>query len=405
MHRIELTQDIQDYILSSFERGESCFLFAISQHDLSTNSSIHDILGQLPSQILRGAPQLPTIHEAGLLRDQLSTVLSLEEHPDPPIQQQQSAHDSMELNSNFEASVGATATALEHIEEKASELFYAWNSEDSSCDTESNVESETAMDSDIPDSQMEITPSSDFVRVFEWLQLHEGWTRQPGLWNEFTYFKAVAFHAPTGQNNVFVGDEAVETYWRTSGDWYRAMAYLESQRQSTEDRPDRQSRRKPRCSLPGCTHIAASNRLCLGHGGGKACIVTNCLGAAMGGSGKCKKHGGGSRCSFVGCDKSAQGGGKCKAHGGGKKCLWEGCVKAAQRRGFCASHGGKVNCSVNGCHRTDRGGGLCEVHRADILCQHPGCHRLAKVDALCSAHSRQQRAAHQAMLHNEVFPL
>ncbi|KAF0704764.1 Aste57867_7265 [Aphanomyces stellatus] len=310
-----------------------------------------------------------------------------------------------------------------------------WDSDD---DTESNVDSETTIDSDATgasyasssfdnedDDEVKddndaldrahcftaypgVAPppprAADFDIVFAWMQQQRGWTRQPTMWGSFSYSR-VPDHPSVLQaadeNMSLIGDDAVEAHWKATGDWQSALLATTTMPLP----PPRHSRRKPRCTMPGCTHVAAANHLCRGHGGGKSCRVPDCLGAAMGGSGKCKKHGGGARCGVAGCKRGAQGGGKCKAHGGGKKCSVGGCDKAAQRRGLCAAHGGKIACAVPGCKRTDRGGGLCEVHRVEKLCRSQGCHRLAKVHGLCSAHSRQQRAVELAAIARDGIAL
>ncbi|KAF8686722.1 hypothetical protein HU200_043559 [Digitaria exilis] len=127
------------------------------------------------------------------------------------------------------------------------------------------------------------------------------------------------------------------------------------------------------CMVRGCTRGAhGGTPLCIGHGGGKRCIITGCPNAAcgQGRSDRCVRHGGGRRCKFEGCAKGAQGNTDyCIRHGGGRRCKFEACTKSAQgRTDFCIKHGGGSRCKFQGCGTSAKWGtDFCSVHRKNLL--------------------------------------
>jgi hypothetical protein len=127
------------------------------------------------------------------------------------------------------------------------------------------------------------------------------------------------------------------------------------------------------CMVRGCMRGAhGGTPLCIGHGGGKRCIIPGCPNAAcgQGRSDRCVRHGGGKRCKFDGCAKGAQGNTDyCIRHGGGRRCKHEGCTKSAQgRTDFCIRHGGGSRCKFQGCGTSAKWGtDFCSVHRKSLL--------------------------------------
>ncbi|XP_025796554.1 probable WRKY transcription factor 19 isoform X1 [Panicum hallii] len=127
------------------------------------------------------------------------------------------------------------------------------------------------------------------------------------------------------------------------------------------------------CMVRGCARGAhGGTPLCIGHGGGKRCIISGCPNAAcgQGRSDRCVRHGGGKRCKFEGCAKGAQGNTDyCIRHGGGRRCKFEGCTKSAQgRTDFCIKHGGGSRCKFQGCGTSAKWGtDFCSVHRKSLL--------------------------------------
>ncbi|CAN6251419.1 unnamed protein product [Urochloa humidicola] len=127
------------------------------------------------------------------------------------------------------------------------------------------------------------------------------------------------------------------------------------------------------CMVRGCTRGAhGGTPLCIGHGGGKRCVIAGCPNAACGQgcSDRCVRHGGGKRCKFEGCAKGAQGNTDyCIRHGGGRRCKFEGCTKSAQgRTDFCIKHGGGSRCKFQGCGTSAKWGtDFCSVHRKSLL--------------------------------------
>ncbi|CAL4888237.1 unnamed protein product [Urochloa decumbens] len=127
------------------------------------------------------------------------------------------------------------------------------------------------------------------------------------------------------------------------------------------------------CMVRGCTRGAhGGTPLCIGHGGGKRCVIVGCPNAAcgQGRSDRCVRHGGGKRCKFEGCAKGAQGNTDyCIRHGGGRRCKLEGCTKSAQgRTDFCIKHGGGSRCKFQGCSTSAKWGtDFCSVHRKSLL--------------------------------------
>ncbi|KAG2650488.1 uncharacterized protein LOC120655539 isoform X2 [Panicum virgatum] len=127
------------------------------------------------------------------------------------------------------------------------------------------------------------------------------------------------------------------------------------------------------CMVRGCARGAhGGTPLCIGHGGGKRCIIPGCPNAAcgQGRSDRCIRHGGGKRCKFEGCAKGAQGNTDyCIRHGGGRRCKFEGCTKSAQgRTDFCIKHGGGSRCKFQGCGTSAKWGTyFCSVHRKSLL--------------------------------------
>ncbi|KAJ1254595.1 hypothetical protein BS78_K026900 [Paspalum vaginatum] len=127
------------------------------------------------------------------------------------------------------------------------------------------------------------------------------------------------------------------------------------------------------CMVRGCTRGAhGGTPLCIGHGGGKRCIIPGCPNAAcgQGHSDRCVRHGGGKRCKFEGCAKGAQGNTDyCIRHGGGRRCKFEGCTKSAQgRTDFCIKHGGGSRCKFQGCGTSAKWGmDFCSIHRKSLL--------------------------------------
>ncbi|RLN07617.1 uncharacterized protein C2845_PM11G03380 [Panicum miliaceum] len=127
------------------------------------------------------------------------------------------------------------------------------------------------------------------------------------------------------------------------------------------------------CMVQGCARGAhGGTPLCIGHGGGKRCIIPGCPNAAcgQGHSDRCVRHGGGKRCKFEGCAKGAQGNTDyCIRHGGGRRCKFEGCTKSAQgRTDFCIKHGGGSRCKFQGCGTSAKWGtDFCSVHRKSLL--------------------------------------
>lgn len=127
------------------------------------------------------------------------------------------------------------------------------------------------------------------------------------------------------------------------------------------------------CMVRGCTRGAhGGTPLCIGHGGGKRCVIPQCPNAAcgQGRSDRCVRHGGGKRCKFEGCAKGAQGNTDyCIRHGGGRRCKFEGCTKSAQgRTDFCIKHGGGSRCKFQGCGTSAKWGtDFCSVHRKSLL--------------------------------------
>ncbi|OEL26250.1 putative WRKY transcription factor 19 [Dichanthelium oligosanthes] len=123
------------------------------------------------------------------------------------------------------------------------------------------------------------------------------------------------------------------------------------------------------CMVRGCTRGAhGGTSLCIGHGGGKRCVIPGCPNAAcgQGRSDCCVRHGGGKRCKFEGCAKGAQGNTDyCIRHGGGRRCKFEACTKSAQgRTDFCIKHGGGSRCKFQGCGTSAKWGtDFCSVHR------------------------------------------
>ncbi|GMF09094.1 unnamed protein product [Phytophthora lilii] len=105
---------------------------------------------------------------------------------------------------------------------------------------------------------------------------------------------------------------------------------------SSNARP-RNPRKRALCTHEGCTKIAQSQGLCVGHGG-KRCLHPGCTKSAQL-QGVCISHGGSRTCSYPGCTKMTRSAGRCFEHGGGKQCSREGCVKQAQARGLCSAHG------------------------------------------------------------------
>ncbi|TVU30231.1 hypothetical protein EJB05_21841, partial [Eragrostis curvula] len=126
------------------------------------------------------------------------------------------------------------------------------------------------------------------------------------------------------------------------------------------------------CMVRGCTRGAhGGTPLCIGHGGGKRCIIPGCPNAAcgQGRSDRCVRHGGGKRCKFDGCVKGAQGNTDyCIRHGGGRRCKFEGCTKSAQgRTDFCIKHGGGSRCKFQGCGTSAKWGtDFCSVHKKSL---------------------------------------
>ncbi|KAL6899615.1 hypothetical protein ACP4OV_006273 [Aristida adscensionis] len=126
------------------------------------------------------------------------------------------------------------------------------------------------------------------------------------------------------------------------------------------------------CMVRGCAKGAhGGTPLCIGHGGGKRCVVPGCPNAAcgQGRSDRCVRHGGGKRCKFEGCAKGAQGNTDyCIRHGGGRRCKFEGCTKSAQgRTDFCIRHGGGSRCKFQGCGTSAKWGtDFCSVHRKSL---------------------------------------
>ncbi|XP_008676991.1 uncharacterized protein [Zea mays] len=148
------------------------------------------------------------------------------------------------------------------------------------------------------------------------------------------------------------------------------------------------------CMVRGCTRGAhGGTPLCIGHGGGKRCVIPGCPNAACGQglSDRCVRHGGGRRCRFEGCAKGAQGNTDyCIRHGGGRRCKFEGCTKSAQgRTDFCIKHGGGSRCKFQGCGTSAKWGtDFCSIHRKALL----GGDNAAVPEALPAASEKRRRA-------------
>ncbi|XP_062223402.1 probable WRKY transcription factor 19 isoform X2 [Phragmites australis] len=127
------------------------------------------------------------------------------------------------------------------------------------------------------------------------------------------------------------------------------------------------------CMVRGCPRGGhGGTPLCIGHGGGKRCVIPGCPNAACGQGrrDRCVRHGGGKRCKFEGCVKGAQGNTDyCIRHGGGRRCKSEGCTKSAQgRTDFCIKHGGGSRCKFQGCGTSAKWGtDFCSIHRKSLL--------------------------------------
>ncbi|ETV79251.1 hypothetical protein H257_07315 [Aphanomyces astaci] len=418
MLHVDLNDDLAEFIDVTFASGDNVVVVVVGQRDVANDARLQTTLAELPQQVLfRRQQSMVTIEEDvelhSINRPSLGSTSERDRRKQSMVQSNSIddktlGNKGLEDEEYYERIVTSISTQpLEHF-------MASLDDESAESVADSDVSSDVSYSSTTYDAESDghhddttlfesIRASDEFHRVFEWMQEYRGWSRQPGIWGSYCYIepRTPPEHqaAETSEESAseFLGEVAAEAKWKATGDWHRALF---AQPPTVNEpvvpltTPSRRPRRqKTLCSMPGCSHAAATNRLCRGHGGGKTCSTAGCLGTAMGVLGKCKKHGGGARCSELSCSKSAQGGGRCKAHGGGKKCSFDGCARAAQRRGRCASHGGKIPCRVHDCPRTDRGGGLCEVHRVAALCVFHGCHRLAKVNQLCAPHSRQQRSA------------
>ncbi|OQS07731.1 hypothetical protein THRCLA_00272 [Thraustotheca clavata] len=99
-------------------------------------------------------------------------------------------------------------------------------------------------------------------------------------------------------------------------------------------------RNRAQCLVEDCGNQVYARHLCVRHGGKKTCAFSDCFSHARIGN-YCVRHSKDAtkqQCSEDGCTKTAHRNQKCVGHGGGRPCLIAGCSTHARAGGMCWRH-------------------------------------------------------------------
>ncbi|KAF0706687.1 hypothetical protein AaE_013993 [Aphanomyces astaci] len=293
MLHVDLNDDLAEFIDVTFASGDNVVVVVVGQRDVANDARLQTTLAELPQQVLfRRQQSMVTIEEDvelhSINRPSLGSTSERDRRKQSMVQSN-SVDDKtldnkgLEDEEYYERIVTSISTQpLEHfmasLDDECAESVA--DSDVSSDVSYSSTTYDTESDGHHDDTTLfeSIRASDEFHRVFEWMQEYRGWSRQPGIWGSYCYIepRTPPEHqaAETSEESAseFLGEVAAEAKWKATGDWHRALF---AQPPTVNEpvvpltTPSRRPRRqKTLCSMPGCSHAAATNRLnCYGDAG------------------------------------------------------------------------------------------------------------------------------------------